>query len=131
MCAIDDSERYEVYCETTRRARKSHKCHECNRVIAKGETYRRTAGLYDGAWTINCVCRHCTVAATWLQMNCGGYLDGGIAEDIAEHRIDYPRLAFPLGRFVVGMRRHWRSWQTDGTMPVPALPRSIKEAIGT
>ena len=120
MCAIDDADRYTVYHEATRRARKQHKCDECRRLIEPGETYRCTSGLSEGHWTINRVCAHCTVATNWLQAECGGYLDGGVQEDIEEHAAEYRQAA--LWRLVIGMRRKWRAFKADALMALPKTP---------
>jgi hypothetical protein len=52
--------------ESTRTARVTHRCQDCQRAITPGETYRRQA-LRDGGdfWTWTS-CAHCTVIATWL-----------------------------------------------------------------
>lgn len=124
MCMIEDGERYAVYHQDTVKARKPHKCNECGREIAKGETYRRTAGLYDGSWTINKVCAHCTVAAEWLLTNCGGYMDSVVHEDIVQHVDEYRRM--DLARLAVGMKRDWKRFDGAGLLPVPKLPRPIQ-----
>ena len=74
-----------------RRARPTTR-NECGRVIAVGETYRHTSGLYEDSWNINKVCAHCTIAAKWLMENCHGYLDGMIEEDIEQHFDEYARV---------------------------------------
>lgn len=40
-------------------ARKEHKCGECRMIIAKGEKYAYTSGLYDGGFSVDKVCRRC------------------------------------------------------------------------
>lgn len=130
MCAIDGCyETYAVWNVGDRRAAKPHKCGECGRDIAKGETYRYTTGLYDGHWTTNHVCQHCTVAAEWLRINCGGYLDFGVYDDIHEHAEEYPDLAVPILRVCVGMRRKWKALRGDGLMRAPRLPPSIESVV--
>jgi len=124
MCAIDDGEHYDVYCAQTRKAAKAHKCNECYRQIAKGESYRHTHGLYDGYWMQNRVCSHCQVATTWLSDNCGGYMDQGVCEDIEQHVDEYRRM--DLARLAVGMRSKWKRIRREGLMPIPKLPRPIK-----
>jgi len=55
MCMIDAADGLGNRCqrEARRRARKAHKCGECSRVIAPGETYVDASGIdCDGnAWT--------------------------------------------------------------------------------
>lgn len=124
MCMIDDGERYTVYHATVAKARKVYRCDECRRDIQKGESYRRTVGLYDGHWSTNKVCSHCMVAAEWLLTNCGGYMDNGVLDDIREHVDEYRRM--DLARLVVGMRHKWRRLRHEGMMSIPKLPRPIK-----
>lgn len=124
MCMIDSGERYDVYSAETRKAAKPHKCDECHREIAKGETYRLTKGMYDRLWSTNKVCAHCMVVVQWLGDNCGGYMDGGVFEDIVEHVEEYRRM--DLARVAVGMRHKWKRIRREGQMPIPKLPRPIK-----
>lgn len=37
----------DAFCEVRRKARKEHKCCECRKVIAKGETYIYSSGIWD------------------------------------------------------------------------------------
>jgi hypothetical protein len=108
------------------RAAKEHKCAECFRPIAVGETYYRATGLYDGQWDTHHTCSHCYVACQWLVDNCGGFLHGGVDEDIYEHVRDYRRP--DLLRLVVGIRRKWQRKRGAGLRQIPRLPRPI--AIG-
>ncbi len=38
-----------AFYQTTRKARKDHKCCECHGTIAKGETYQYSSGIWDGS----------------------------------------------------------------------------------
>jgi hypothetical protein len=42
------------------RARIEHECFLCGRTIAKGETYTRIFGIYEGLAKDECQCRGCT-----------------------------------------------------------------------
>lgn len=42
------------------RARIEHECFLCGRTIAKGETYTRIFGIYEGLARDECQCRDCT-----------------------------------------------------------------------
>ena len=135
MCMVEGAdENYTVY-NTPRlvRSRKDHKCDECNRVIAKGETYLRGSGLYDGSWDVLRICVHCDVAAKWLVKNCGGFLHHGVQEDIEEHVSEYNHTdAFDgLARIAIGMRHKWtvkRGPRAGQLMTLPKLPAPIKQA---
>ncbi|MGH2509070.1 MAG: hypothetical protein ACRDHZ_16955 [Ktedonobacteraceae bacterium] len=126
MCMIETcDERYTVYGEQPAvRAKKEHKCTECGRPIARGEIYRRTAGMYDGSWIIGKVCQHCKVATEWLQKNCGGYLDHCVGEDMQAHFDEYSRM--DLARIVIGMNHQWKRLRGVGLMTIPKLPRPLK-----
>ena len=129
MCMIDAGETYKVSRSAIRTARTQHKCGECSRVIAKGETYRYCTGLYDDYWNVHKTCRHCDVARAWLSKNCGGWLYESVYDDIREHASEYPALAFGINRIVVGMRRGWQRRDGQGLMPVPGMPRSIASVM--
>ena len=102
-------------------ARKEHRCHECSRVIDKGEQYTRIAGVNeDGFWTVK-QCEHCTVASEWVMRQCGGVVYTMLGEDMRDHAHDYKRR--DLWRIVVGMK--WK-WRRNGKMlDVPAMPGDI------
>lgn len=44
MCTTDDIDGFDWFKETTVRARRSHKCAECNRPIVPGQLYVKTVG---------------------------------------------------------------------------------------
>ena len=120
MCNIDDAERCSVWDEADHRASKEWVCTECRRSIARGERYRRVAGLYEGAWTIMRICAHCVVGANWLTAECGGYLLDGVREEIHEHAQEYRSAS--LWRLVVGADRKWTRFDGTGLMPIPKEP---------
>lgn len=126
MCMIEGiDEAYVIYNRhKATRAAKEHRCTECRRVIAKGETYYCASGLYDGQWDTHHTCAHCYVACEWLTENCGGFLHGGVQEDIEEHVTEYRRP--DLYRLAIGMRRKWKRRQGEGLRPLPRLPRPIQ-----
>ena len=92
-----------------RRARKEHICGECRRAIRKGERYFRAAGVQDGyAWDAK-QCAQCAAAAGWLVKECGGFLFGGVQQDLEEHLDEVTGGAWvALARLVIGMRHKWQ-----------------------
>ena len=52
---------------STRRARKPHVCGACRETIRRGDNYRRTGVLFDGAWTEFRHCMRCWTMAEMLQ----------------------------------------------------------------
>jgi hypothetical protein len=101
-------------------ARKVHKCSECRRVIAKGERYLVERYAFDGTVTTSKTCTHCQVVRQWLQQECGGWLYGGIAEDIHDHaREGY---GFGVMKLSIGMSMKWQ-FRRGGLWPIPSAPR--------
>ena len=135
MCMIEDcDERYHLYNPPApRKARKAHKCEECNRSIDAGETYYYGTGMYDGDFSTHKICRHCWVACEWLNANCSGFLHNTVYEDIEQHVEEYgytKAKAVPgLARIVIGMRRDWivkRGPRAGQLMPLPKLPAPLE-----
>jgi hypothetical protein len=98
--------------ESTRKARKVHKCEECWREIQPGEQYRIATWVNDGRVDSMKMCAHCRVASKWLSDNCGGFVYGGVWEDIEEHieeyRDVYPEVTRDLKRLAVWEQHGWR-----------------------
>lgn len=106
MCLVNDSDGYLVLLEERHnRAKKPHKCTECNRVIGAGEVYLLEKAILDGDFETYKTCAHCQVARAWLMVECGGWLYRGVYEDIAEHVSDGKGTA--AVRLLIGMRRKW------------------------
>jgi DNA-directed RNA polymerase subunit RPC12/RpoP len=124
---IDGADPATVYSDRWVRARKSHKCEECGRSIAAGERYHYEFVVYDRQADSYHTCEHCGVAQRWLQENCGGYLFGGIIEDIIEHANEYRELEDELRVLSNGMIARWRS--ASDLAPLPPLPRSIRSIV--
>ena len=125
MCLVDDSESFTVSNTVDRKARRSHECGECRRVISPGETYSYTTGLYDGHWDDFKMCAHCWRVASWLDVTCNGWLFNAVQEDLEEHwRESWELRSHYLGRAILGMRGKWR--RKDGTLM--ALPRLFTRA---
>lgn len=132
MCMVDDGEGwdYGLFSEGRRKARKPHRCGECNRMILTGETYRYWQGRYDGYWSSGKMCAHCDVVTKWLDVVCSGYLFNAIQEDLEEHVVGderYVRSA-PLTRLVRWMRADWRD-RAGELRPVEAVTDVTQRAI--
>lgn len=124
MCMVDYGDPCSVYSARDVTARKEHRCAECGRCISVGERYRYAFGVQDYPFWAH-TCAHCIVAQKWLVLNCGGFLHEGVIEDISEHVIEYPDLAFGLSRLKKGMQRQWRSFKGSGLLPIPHIPDGI------
>ena len=121
MCMWDGGDGPQVADHRVVRARKSHRCAECGRVIEVGETYHYDFQVYDGCPGTWHTCQHCRVAQQRLIRECGGYLIEGTWEDVEEHTREYPKTMMPLGRLIVGKNRKWRA-RDGGLVPIPAVP---------
>ena len=130
MCAIDyaDGEGTPLGTEA-RKAKKVHKCQDCFRAIAPGETYHVSKWAIDGRIEQMKMCAHCHIAADWLYENCDGFLWGGVWDDIYEHIEEYagvyPRVVRGLKRLHVQARHRWefrRGPRVGALLPIPKLP---------
>lgn len=129
MCMIDGGEYCAVFVTKTRKARKPHQCEECGRLISPTERYRYQSWVMEGSAASAAMCGHCEAAADWLVINCGGYLVGGVTEDIREHILEYPSIAFGLQRLKVGIQRQWRRFDGVGLMPVERVPAGVDRVM--
>lgn len=125
MCMVDFSDgRVTVIRDEWRKARKAHKCNECFRVIAAGERYSFEFFTFDGDCNSHRTCEHCMVVRGWLTDECGGFLYGGVEEDIHEHASE--GYGFRVKLLSIGISRNWR--RKDGRMwPVPRPPKTTLE----
>ncbi len=128
MCMADyGGDRPSIYRAKTARTRKDRRCEECGRAIAVGERYQNAFMVHDGYGSTWVTCEHCIVAMDWLVENCGGFLHGGVWEDLEEHITEYPTIAFPLSRLSVARRRKWMRFDGAGLMVVPQAPPTLVE----
>lgn len=132
MCMVDSYDGDWVpFARRMRKARKEHKCAECARTIAAGETYAYDSGLTEGEFSDSKTCAHCLIACAWLQRECHGYFMSMVMEDVQEHFdcLDVPDMPrFWLGRVLVGAKRKWRRFDGAGLMPVPVLHERTSHA---
>lgn len=128
MCMIDgDDDRVTVLHERHRTARKEHRCAECGRGIVVGEPYLVERFINDGEASTHKTCRHCEAVRGWLLSECGGWLYGGVAEDIGEHAQEGAG-GLPVKLAAVGISRRWK--RSDGRMwPVPRFPADRPKAV--
>ena len=116
MCMIDDCEPNEFFDSKKPVAAKEHICCECGRTITKGERYHYAVGKSDGSlWTAK-QCAHCNNAAKLLSKHCGGFLYGGVYEDLSEHVHEILPWSMQAARGVIGIQRQWRRFDNKGLM---------------
>lgn len=58
-CSCEDAERFDILSQKDVRARKPHRCYECGKAIAPGETYDRIVGVCCGEMETMRTCRFC------------------------------------------------------------------------
>src|SRR5215472_16445516 len=121
MCRVEGGDLPQAYSTKDHTARKRHRCGECHRTIEPGERYRYTWLLYEGTPCQYKTCIHCQVGCEWLRINCGGWVFEEVGDELVEHAREYPLLAMPLLRVVIGIRRGWR-YRDGKSMALPKLP---------
>lgn len=128
MCMVGD-DYVELIKEGTPRAKKPHKCEECDRVIEVGERYISEAWIWEGEFGTSKTCRQCRAAAHWLSIVCSGWMYSMVLEDLMEHVRDEPLLrSSKLVRLVRYGRRDWR--RRDGSLiPSEEVLEWAKEAV--
>jgi len=109
---------WQYYNTGIRTAKKVHRCGECYREIQPKEKYHWHSGLWEGRWGTAKICQHCTVAAEWLQTECGGFLFTMVDEDLREHFYEGHK---NVGRVCVGIKRQWKKFKSNELMGVPSL----------
>lgn len=94
------------------KARKSHACEECGRVIEAGEQYERASGIWDGdpPQTFK-TCRHCLELRQYIAAHvpCFCWAHGNMIQDaidtIENFESESAGLLFGAGRRLVAIRR--------------------------
>lgn len=115
-----------VWRNQMRRARKAHRCGECGREIASGETYEVCAGLSEGVWYDGKTCEHCVAAREWLMRICSGYLVGYVKEELAEHVGEAFWRSDDKGLIVLAGRM-WNRWQRGGRRMTVDEVRTLRD----
>lgn len=106
MCDCDAYDRPAVFEQVTRRARKRHRCGECQGLIEPGASYHESRGLWDGQLSTHKTCGSCFVVAHTL-LDC--YAFGYLAEDLDEYWLDLRHRNSPTRIAVAGMKRRRRA----------------------
>lgn len=126
MCMIDGADSCEFLSKQIRLARKPHRCSECGRSIEPGEQYETYFGKAEGDTFRGATCQHCIAVRGWLVAVCGGFLYGGVFDDLHEHiDADLPENN-PRWLYIAtsGIQHKWRA--KDGTMRrVMSLPKNM------
>lgn len=117
MCMVETADEIVILLhQRSPRARKEHQCTECCRTILKGETYTEERYFFDGNLSTHKTCPHCLQVRTWLIIQCGGFVYGGLLEDIVEHAEEIPLLS--VARLAIGIRNQWKRRKTGKLWPL-------------
>ena len=107
-----DGERASVYVAKKKKARKQHKCNECNRVISVGEIYERVFGVWDGSVDNYKTCQRCLNLRDYAYDNfpCICWSHGNMIDDcieiIKEYQSELPGMLFRAYRLHVLIKRN-------------------------
>ena len=80
---IDHDSEAEFHTESIRRARKEHKCTECDVTIQPGQIYEYVFGIWDGCKQVYKTCNDCLTVRK--EFFCSMFFYGRIWEDMWEH----------------------------------------------
>lgn len=124
----DEADPVEFHQSTiVKRSRKAHRCDECGGEIAVGESYLRTAYVFEGKFDVDRVCDPCREAAGEF----GWHIIGGsLWEMFREEWDNGANLQGCLNRLESArakehMRRQWAKWQ-DAKLARTAQRRTPK-----
>lgn len=109
VCDYDPATVYSA--EIVKKARKEHKCFECDRTIHRGERYERVFGIWDGDVSVFRTCTHCLEIREYVRAHvpCFCCAHGNVVDDAKataeEWNHEAPGLLFGLyRRIIVGQR---------------------------
>lgn len=126
MCMIDDADgSVTMLASGERKARTTHKCSECRRTIAVGDTYLSERFVWEGEFHNHKTCAHCLVARRWLSDECGGWCYGAVEDDLREHA-QQSYYAVDVKRLAIGMQWRWRA-PSGRMLPTPKAPLTTIE----
>lgn len=107
----------EFYEVRTPKARKEHRCEDCNRTIAKGDVYHRVSGKFDGEFfdTITCaICIEIREAFTCDERDQSGPPPGELWADMVDVFPHLNSACFDKLRTAVAkaeLQRRWMEWK--------------------
>jgi hypothetical protein len=115
FCECDYDGAIDFYSTTIRKARKRHRCSECNGAIIPGETYEYAAGKQEEEMWDAKTCARCLALIDWIKAHVPCYCR--MHGDLFEERLQYlvedarqtPGFAFGMLRRIVAVKRHRES----------------------
>lgn len=108
-CYCDSGERADVYSVETRKARKQHRCYECQGSIRAGEVYERVATLYDGSWDTARTCCRCLDVRQYITAHapCFCWMHGSMLDDAKAVIDEHGHIS--AGFYIGAMKRFLRA----------------------
>ena len=121
-----DYETPEFYDRRQHAARMPHKCSECGKRIAPGESYERAIGKWDGDVGVFKTCCRCVALRECIKAHvpCFCWAHGNLLEDCRSEVDNLPAeaygtgLLFELGRLAVAIRRAPKFKSAEGAREV-------------
>lgn len=93
MCSCDEGEPAKVSRHERRKARKQHRCYDCDRAIPIGAHYSRSVMLYESTWDSMAICQRCDdLRHAWYDVD-GCWLMLGNLRDELRGCIDGPEVS--------------------------------------
>ena len=112
FCECDSDGYSSFYTAQRRKARKQHRCLECNAPILPGETYEYAAGKSEGGMWDAKTCAACLALVDWIKAHVPCYcrMHGDLYEDrlhdLVNQAAQTPGFAFGMLRRVVAAKRN-------------------------
>ena len=112
FCECDIEGSVSFYRVETRKARKSHRCSECDAPILPGEAYEDAAGKQDGDMWNEKTCSFCMALVDYIKAHVPCYcrMHGDLFEDrlqsLVEEARQTPGFAFGMLRRIVAVERN-------------------------
>ena len=123
-CYCDDTDAPTAFQQSARKAKKDHRCNECNRSIEQGETYRHVWGVWDNTAQTFKTCPDCIDFIAWFEAHvpcvCWAY---GCTHEIAiesaqEYEADCPGFEAETRDKIKAIKAKRRAW-TPQPQPEP------------
>ena len=121
-------------------AKVQHKCCECGGIIAPLDVYERTAGTWDGLFSLFKVCGHCENARDWLieETNWPDDIDGDGHQfyftQLRDHLMEQakggdPKFSFRAYRHIVAMKHRRQAYADAYNAETVRIRDRFKEGV--
>lgn len=106
----------ELFSESRPKARKLHRCSECDKAINRGDQYQRTSGKSDGEFWTFITCLLCAEIRKVFSCNEGELLGGMLWEQMRDYAFPTLKTSSPCFRELspdakAEVIRRWQIWK--------------------